>query len=36
MPRGGPCSTEAMARGEVVTFTREHTTLAQIFREVVR
>ena len=28
--------TEAMARGEVVTFTREHTTLAQIFREVVR
>ncbi len=27
---------EAVARGEVVTFTREHTTLAQIFREVVR
>ena len=28
--------TEAVARGEVVSFTREHTTLAQIFREVVR
>ena len=27
---------EAVRRGEVVTFTREHTTLAQIFREVVR
>jgi ABC-2 type transport system ATP-binding protein len=27
---------EAVARGEVVTFTREHTTLAQIFKEVVR
>jgi ABC-2 type transport system ATP-binding protein len=27
---------EAVARGEVVTFTREHTTLAQIFQEVVR
>ncbi|MFE5670590.1 ABC transporter ATP-binding protein [Agromyces sp. NPDC056523] len=27
---------EAVARGDVVTFTREHTTLAQIFREVVR
>jgi ABC-2 type transport system ATP-binding protein len=26
---------EAVARGEVVTFTREHTTLAQIFKEVV-
>jgi ABC-2 type transport system ATP-binding protein len=26
----------AVARGEVVTFTREHTTLAQIFKEVVR
>ena len=26
----------AVARGEVVSFTREHTTLAQIFREVVR
>ena len=27
---------EAVARGEVVSFTREHTTLAQIFKEVVR
>lgn len=27
---------EALARGEVVSFTREHTTLAQIFTEVVR
>jgi len=27
---------DAVARGEVVTFTREHTTLAQIFKEVVR
>jgi len=27
---------EAVARGEVVSFSREHTTLAQIFREVVR
>ncbi|WP_173921662.1 ABC transporter ATP-binding protein [Agromyces sp. Marseille-P2726] len=27
---------EALARGEVVSFTREHTTLAQIFKEVVR
>lgn len=27
---------EAVTRGEVVTFTREHTTLAQIFKEVVR
>jgi len=27
---------EAVARGEVVSFTREHTTLAQVFKEVVR
>ncbi|WP_026378512.1 ABC transporter ATP-binding protein [Agromyces italicus] len=27
---------EAVSRGEVVSFTREHTTLAQIFKEVVR
>ncbi|GAA1762798.1 ABC transporter ATP-binding protein [Agromyces humatus] len=27
---------EAVTRGEVVSFTREHTTLAQIFKEVVR
>ena len=27
---------EAVARGEVVSFAREHTTLAQIFKEVVR
>ena len=27
---------EAVTRGEVVRFTREHTTLAQIFKEVVR
>jgi ABC-2 type transport system ATP-binding protein len=27
---------EAVSRGEVVTFAREHTTLAQIFKEVVR
>ena len=27
---------EALTRGEVVSFTREHTTLAQIFKEVVR
>ena len=27
---------EAVARGDVVSFTREHTTLAQIFKEVVR
>ena len=27
---------EALARGEVVSFTREQTTLAQIFTEVVR
>lgn len=27
---------EALERGEVVSFTREHTTLAQIFTEVVR
>ena len=27
---------EAVSRGEVVSFSREHTTLAQIFREVVR
>jgi len=27
---------EAVARGDVVSFTREHTTLAQIFTEVVR
>ncbi|MCD2441087.1 ATP-binding cassette domain-containing protein [Agromyces sp. SYSU K20354] len=27
---------EAVARGGVVSFTREHTTLAQIFKEVVR
>lgn len=28
--------TEAVTRGEVITFAREHTTLAQIFKEVVR
>ncbi len=27
---------EAVSRGEVITFAREHTTLAQIFKEVVR
>ena len=27
---------DAVARGDVVSFTREHTTLAQIFKEVVR
>ncbi|MFD5865134.1 ABC transporter ATP-binding protein [Agromyces sp. NPDC127015] len=27
---------EAVSRGEVVSFSREHTTLAQIFKEVVR
>ena len=27
---------EAVARGEVVTFARERTTLAEIFKEVVR
>ena len=27
---------EAVARAEVVSFTREHTTLAQVFKEVVR
>lgn len=27
---------EALSRGEVVAFAREHTTLAQIFKEVVR
>jgi ABC-2 type transport system ATP-binding protein len=27
---------EALTRGEVISFTREHTTLAQIFKEVVR
>jgi ABC-2 type transport system ATP-binding protein len=36
MPHARAVLEAAMARGEVVTFTREHTTLAQIFREVVR